>query len=112
MCEDAEWSWQIFKEAFLSAQELSIPRCSKPGQEGKRLVWLNRDLLVKLKSKKKMHRQWKRGQVPWEEYKEAARLCRDGIRKANAQPELFLARDAKNNKKGFYRYLNQKRTFS
>ena len=29
MGKGAEQSWQIFKEAFLSAQELSIPRCSK-----------------------------------------------------------------------------------
>ena len=38
-------------------KELSISRCSKSGKEGKRLVWLNQDLLVKLNSKKKMHRQ-------------------------------------------------------
>ena len=56
-----------------------------------------------------MHRQWKQGQVPWEEYKEAARLCRDGVRKAKAQLEFNFARDAKKNKKEFYRYLNQKR---
>jgi len=36
-------------------------------------------------------------------------LCRDGVRKAKAQLELNLARDAKNNKKGFYRYVSQKR---
>ena len=56
-----------------------------------------------------MHRQWKQGQVPWEEYKEAARLRKDGVRKAKAQLEKNLARDAKKNKKGFHRYLNQKR---
>ena len=89
-------------------QELSIPKCSKSGKEGKRLAWLNCYLLVKLKSKK-MLRHWKKGQVLWEEYKEAARLCRVGIRKAKAQLELSLAKDAKKNKKGFYRYLNQKR---
>jgi len=60
-------------------------------------------------SKKKMHRQWKQGQVLQEEYKEAARLCRDWVRKADARLELHLARDTKKNKKGFYRYLNQKR---
>ena len=42
------------------------------------------------------------------EYKEAARLCRDGVRKAKAPCVLNLARDARKNKKGFYRYLNQK----
>ena len=63
--------------------------------------------MVKLKSEKKMHRQWKQGQVPWEEHKEAARLCRDGVRKAKAQ--LELAKDAKKNKKDFYGHLNQKK---
>ena len=38
-----------------------------------------------------------------------ARLCRDGVRKAKAQLKLNLARDAKKNTKGFYRYLNQKK---
>ena len=55
-----------------------------------------------------MHRQWKQGQVTWEQYRDAARLCRDGIRKAKDQLEMDLARGAKNNKKGFYRYINQK----
>jgi len=36
-------------------------------------------------------------------------LCRDGVRKAKAQLELNLARDAKNNKKGFYRYVSRKK---
>ena len=83
-----------------------IPRCKKSGKEGKKLAWLSRDLLVKLKGKKEMHRQWKQGQVSWEEYRDTARLCRDGVRKAKARLELNLARDAKNNKKGFYRYVS------
>jgi len=36
-------------------------------------------------------------------------LCRDEVRRAKAQLELSLARDAKNNKKGFYRYVSQER---
>jgi len=56
-----------------------------------------------------MHRQWKQDQVNWEEYRDAAGLCRDGVRKVKAQLELDLARGAKKNKKGFYRYINQKR---
>lgn len=71
-------------------------------------MFFNQDLLVKLKRKKKIHREWKQGQVLWEQNKEAARLCRDGVRKAKAQLELNMARDDKRNKKGFCRYLNQK----
>ena len=87
----AEQSCQIFKDTFHRAQELLIVRCKKSGKKGKRLSWLNRDLMDKLKGKKDMRRQWKQGQVCWEE-------CRDGIRKAKVQLELNITRDAKNNK--------------
>ncbi|KFW92656.1 hypothetical protein N336_07629, partial [Phalacrocorax carbo] len=104
-----EESWQIFKDAVHKAQELSVPRCKKSGKQGERPAWLSQDMLVKLKSKRELHRQWKQGQVSWEEYKDAAQLCRVGVRRAKARLELNLARDAENNKKGFYRYINQKR---
>jgi len=44
-----------------------------------------------------------------EEYRDAAWLCRDGVRKAMVRMELNLARDSKNNNKGFYRQVSQKR---
>ncbi|KFQ55458.1 hypothetical protein N334_10646, partial [Pelecanus crispus] len=103
-----EQSWEIFKDTFHGVQELSVPRCKKSGKEGKKPAWLSRDLLVKLKSKRERHR-WEQGQGAWEEYREAAQLCREGVRKAKARLELNVARDVKNNKKGFYRYVNQKR---
>ncbi|KFP56376.1 hypothetical protein N322_05521, partial [Cariama cristata] len=105
----AEHSWQVFKDAFLRAQELSIPRRKKSDKERKRPAWLNHDLLVKLKGKKEMHRQWKQGLVSWEEHRDAARLCRDDIRKVKAWLELNFVRKAKNNQKGFFRYVSQKR---
>ncbi|KFQ63779.1 hypothetical protein N334_06073, partial [Pelecanus crispus] len=104
-----EQSWQMFKVTFHRAQELSVPKCKKSGKEGMSPAWLSRDMLVKLKSKRELHRQWKQGQVSWEEYREAAQFCGDGVGKAKAQLELNLARDVKNNRKGFYRYVSQKR---
>jgi len=83
--------------------------CKKSGKEGKRRAWLSRDLLVKLKGKKEIHRHWKQGRVFWEEHRDAAQLCRVGVRKTKAWIELNLERDAKNNKQGFYRYVGQKR---
>ena len=102
----SEQSWQIFKDAFQRGQELSVSRCKKSGKEGKRLAWLSRDLLVELKGKRELHRQWMQGQLSWvscEEYRDAARLCKDEVRRAKALLELSLARNAKNNKKSFYR---------
>lgn len=46
--------------------------------------------------------------VSWEEHKDAAQMCRDGIRKAKVQLELHLSRNVKNGKMGFYRYVAQK----
>ncbi|KAJ7399577.1 hypothetical protein BTVI_114083 [Pitangus sulphuratus] len=103
-----EQSWQILKEFFHRAQELSIHRNKKSSKESKRLAWLSRELLVKLKGKKQMHRQLKLGEVTWEEYGDEVWLCRDAVRKGKAKPEWNLRRDAKNNKKGFYKCVNQK----
>lgn len=44
-----------------------------------------------------------------EESKDAAPVCRDGIRKAKAKLELNLARDMENHKMGFHRCGGQKR---
>lgn len=53
--------------------------------------------------------QWNQGHISWEEDKDAAQICRDGIRKAKAQLELNQARNMKTGQKGFYRYAAQKR---
>ena len=58
-----------------------------------------------------MHRQWNQEHVSWEEDRDIAWMCSDGIRKAKAQMELNLTGGAKNNNKSFYRYgqVGQKR---
>jgi len=90
-------------------QELFIPKCKKSGREGKKPAWLRQETLVRLRKKRELHRQWKQGLASWEEYREAAPLLRDEVRKSKAQLELNLARDAKNNKKGFYMYVSRKK---
>jgi len=35
-----EQSWQIFKDTFHRALELSVPGCKQSGKEGKRPAWL------------------------------------------------------------------------
>ncbi|KAK4826654.1 LOW QUALITY PROTEIN: hypothetical protein QYF61_010639 [Mycteria americana] len=71
-------------------------------------MWMNKELLAKLKHKKESYRGWKQGWVTWEEYRNVVRASRDEVRKAKAQMELNLVRDVKNNKKGFYKYIGQK----
>jgi len=52
---------------------------------------------------------WKEGQATWEEYRNVVRACRDGTRKAKTHLELKLARNVRNNKKGFFNYISSKR---
>ena len=50
--KDVEESWLLFKDAFLRAQELSIPLNKKVGRGGRKPAWLGKDLLGVLRVKK------------------------------------------------------------
>ncbi|GAB0203411.1 hypothetical protein GRJ2_002806700 [Grus japonensis] len=105
----AQDSWLIFKGHLLQAQERCIPTKRKSSKNTKRPPWMNEELLGKVKQKKEAYRGWKQGQVAWEEYRETVRAGRDQARKAKALIEISLARDVKDNKKSFYRYVSEKR---
>ncbi|GAB0207656.1 mitochondrial enolase superfamily member 1 [Grus japonensis] len=105
----AQDSWLIFEGHLLQAQEQCIPTKRKSSKNTKRPPWMNKELLGKVKQKKEGYRGWKQGQVAWEEYRETVPAARDQVRKAKAQTELNLARDVKDNKKSFYRYVSDKR---
>ncbi|GAB0208316.1 mitochondrial enolase superfamily member 1 [Grus japonensis] len=105
----AQDSWLIFKGHLLQAQERCIPTKRKSSKNTRRPAWMNKELLGKVKQKKEAYRGWKQGQVAWEEYRETVRAARDQVRKAKALTEISLARDVKDNKKGFYRYVSEKR---
>ncbi|PKU39258.1 rna-directed dna polymerase from mobile element jockey-like [Limosa lapponica baueri] len=51
----------------------------------------------------------KKGLATWDDYGNIIRLFRDAMRKAKAHLELNLARDIKDNKKGFFKYISSKR---
>ncbi|KFQ20880.1 hypothetical protein N332_01897, partial [Mesitornis unicolor] len=105
----AQESWLIFKDCLLRVQEQCIPRRRKAGKNARRPAWMNKELLDLLGCRKKIYREWKQGQVSWEDYKEVVQTVRDQVRKAKAQMKLNLARDIKGNKKNFYRYISDKR---
>ena len=70
---------------------------------------MNKELLAEFRWERKVHGMWKEGQVTWEEYRNVFRACTDVTRKAKAHVELNLARNVKNNKKGFFNYISSKR---
>ncbi|NXI08561.1 RTBS polymerase, partial [Irena cyanogastra] len=101
----AQDSWLAFKDCFFRAQDQSIPTGRKSRKGTRRPAWLNRELLGKLKWKKRVYRSWKEGLATWEEYKSVVRGCREATRKAKASLELNLAREVKDNRKGFFKYI-------
>lgn len=69
---------------------------------------MNKELLSILRQKQKIHRRWKQGQVTWDEYREVVSVSRNEIRKVKAHLELNLAKNVKDKKKGFFKYINNK----
>ncbi|KAK4815414.1 hypothetical protein QYF61_001402 [Mycteria americana] len=95
--------WTFFKKETLKAQEQAVPTCQKTSQRGRQPAWLNRELWLELRKKKRVYDFWKKGQATQEDYKDVVRLCREKIRRVIAQLELNLATAVKDNKKCFYK---------
>ncbi|KAK4816398.1 hypothetical protein QYF61_016715 [Mycteria americana] len=101
--------WAFFKKEVLKAQEQAVPMCCKMNWRGRRLAWLNRELLLGLRKKRRVYHFWKKGQETQEEYRDLIKSCREKIRNAKAQLELNLATVVRDSKKRFYKYINNKK---
>ncbi|KAK4819943.1 hypothetical protein QYF61_015843 [Mycteria americana] len=109
MGKGVQEGWAFFKEEVLKAQEQAVPRCRKTSWQGRRLAWLNRELWLELRKKRRIYDLWKKGQATQEDYKGVARLCKKKIRRAKAELELNLAAAVKDNKQHFFKYISSKR---
>ena len=105
----AQEGWEFLKKEILKAQLQTIPTRKKGRGQQKKPMWLHNKLKDDLKTKKDTYRKWKEGQATREEYRQVAQNCRNSVRKAKAENELRLARNAKSNKKAFFRYMHSKR---
>ena len=93
----AQEGWGDLKETVLKVQDLTIPMSRKMSRRARRPGWLNRDLWLDLKNKRKVYGLWKSGQATYDDYRYVVKLCREKIRKAKAQLELNLAAKVNNN---------------
>jgi len=64
----------------------------KSSKGGRTPAWISKKLLAELR----------------QEYMNIVRTCKEAIRKAKVHLELNLARDVKDNKKGFFKYISRK----
>ncbi|KAK4832568.1 hypothetical protein QYF61_024186 [Mycteria americana] len=101
--------WTFFRKEILKVQKQAVPMGQKMSQQGRRLAWLDRELWLELRKKRRVCDLWKKGQATQEDYKDVVRLCRDKMRRAKAQLEFNLATAVKDNKKCFYNYISNER---
>lgn len=69
-CVEVHWCWSLFKHHFLRAQKKAIPKFWKSCRWGRGLAQLNRILLLEIRWIRKVHAQWKQGQVTWDKYRD------------------------------------------
>ena len=81
-----EWC-SVVKNHLTKAQEQVVPLCLKLRKRGRRPAWLNRELLIELKRKKKLYDLWKEGQASQENYRAVVCISREKTGKAKAQLE-------------------------
>jgi len=101
-------SRSLFRHHFLSAQDQCTSISRKSSKGGRRPAWMRKEILAELIQKRKIYGMWKEGQATWEECRNVVRACRDAMRKAKAHLELKLARDIKDNKRSFFKYVGSK----
>ena len=63
----------FFKKEILTAQDQAIPPCRKSNRRGKRRAWLNGELLLGVRKKRRVYHLWKKGRATWEEYRDLVR---------------------------------------
>ena len=89
---------------------MCIPLSKKSSKVDRTHAWIIcKELLAELRWKTKVYGMWKEGQGTWEEYKNVFRACRASTRKAKVHLQLNPARNVKDNKKGFFKYISSKR---
>ena len=64
---------------------------------------MSKELMDKVKGKKKIHEMWKKDLSTSEEYRNIPRPCRGATRKAKALLELKLEKKVKDNRKGSFK---------
>ena len=67
---------------------------------------MSKELTDKLKGKKNIHEQWKKGLSTCKEDRKVVSACRDATRKAKALSEFNLEKEVKDKKKRIFRSMS------
>jgi len=72
--EGTHESWLTLKHHFFQALDWCIPNSKKSGKDGRNPEWMSKELMDKLKGKKKVHEMWKKGLSTWGQYRNVVRI--------------------------------------
>lgn len=70
---------------------------------------MKKKLLLVFYHKQETHRRWQEGYPIDKKYREVFRVCRNEKKKVKDHLELILYKDVKDSKKGYFKYINNKR---
>ena len=105
-----EETWEIISKCVLDAVGLYVPKRSSNNKRKTQKPCINRVSLIKIDEKRITYRNWLRNldDISYKEYAKARNQSKKECRKAEIQHEKDIAKDAKNNPKVFYSYVNKK----
>lgn len=89
-------------------QQQAVPMCQKMSQHGRRPSWLNTELWLELRRKRRFMTFGRRGKPFGRSTKLSWGCAKVKIRMAKAQLKLSLATAVKVNKQGFYKHKQEK----
>jgi hypothetical protein len=98
-------AWEAVKSRLEEAVAAWVPL--KPRRDPRFPGWMSRDILLKIRKKRRMWKAAKRGERV-EEYKQAEKEVTNMIRKAKRRMEKKLATETTKNSKPFYAYVKKK----
>jgi len=103
--------WTHFKDQFITYQNRFIPLVAKKTNFNKKAEWFNKNISRALRNRNRLYKLKKaqNDQHIVTQYNEARRTVKREIRKAKINYEEEIAKNAKNNPKKFYKYINNKK---
>ena len=72
-------AWTLLKMEILKTQEQVVPECRKASRRGRRPVWMNWELFLRLQKKKRVYVLWKKVQATWGDYKKEVRKAKANL---------------------------------
>jgi len=106
----ADECWSQIESQLKEARDRYVPCFTHKQGDRKKPPWMDAETKASMKSKAQLYRKYRRTKKPddYIEYRKVRNKAKSDLRKAVLNYEKKLAKEARNNPKAFYRYINSK----